>query len=83
MADDRTPVSALRVSFRYTVEERATEVTMSPAGGGLFRGVLADLPRPAETTRIPVHVVAADEAGNLSPESAPVYVTLYPFCTPG
>ncbi|MBQ1075787.1 serine/threonine protein kinase [Micromonospora sp. C31] len=83
VTDDRTAAGELRVSFRYTLDGRTTEVAMASGGRGLFRGVLGDLPRPAASTRIPVRVVAVDEAGNTSPAAAPVHVRLYPFCTPG
>ncbi|MEU9507926.1 serine/threonine-protein kinase [Micromonospora sp. NPDC048170] len=83
VSDDRTAAGKLRVSFRYTLDGRTTEVAMTSDGRGLFRGVLGDLPRPAASTRIPVQVVAVDEAGNASPEGSPVYVTLYQSCTPG
>ncbi|MFV2114437.1 hypothetical protein ACFHW0_19150 [Micromonospora sp. LOL_025] len=83
VSDDRTAAGKLRVSFRYTLDGRTAEVAMAPGGRGSFRGVLGDLPRPATSTRIPVRVVAVDEAGNVSPEVSPVHVTLYPFCIPG
>ncbi|MGW4500735.1 serine/threonine-protein kinase [Micromonospora sp. NPDC004336] len=83
VADDRTPDGGLRVRFRYTLDGRTTEVAMTLDRGGTFRGVLGDLPRPANSTRIPVRVVAIDEAGNASPQSAPVHVTLRPQCTLG
>ncbi|MEW2379739.1 serine/threonine-protein kinase [Micromonospora sp. NPDC047812] len=83
VSDDRTTAGKLRVSFRYTLDGRTTEVTMASGGRGSFRGVLGDLPRPATSTRIPVRVVAVDEAGNASPEGSPVHVTLYPSCTSG
>ncbi|SCL44065.1 serine/threonine protein kinase [Micromonospora citrea] len=83
VSDDRTPAGGLRVRFRYTLDGRTTEVAMTLDRGGTFRGVLGDLPRPANSTRIPIRVVAIDEAGNASPESAPVHVTLHSFCTPG
>ncbi|MER7459243.1 serine/threonine-protein kinase [Micromonospora sp. NPDC126480] len=82
-SDDRTPVGDLRVRLRYTLEGRTGEVVMTHAGRGVFTGVLADLPRPANTTRIPVRVVAVDRAGNTSAEGGPVHVTLYSYCTPG
>ncbi|MEW2384604.1 serine/threonine-protein kinase [Micromonospora sp. NPDC047707] len=82
-SDDRTAAGDLRVRLRYTLDNRTTEVTMSAAGRGVFTGVLGDLPRPADSTRIPVRVVATDRAGNTSAEGGPVYVTLYPYCTPG
>ena len=56
---------------------------MKSAGRGVFPGALGDLPRPANSTRIPVRVVAVDQAGNTSAEGGPVYVTLYSYCTPG
>lgn len=83
VSDDRTAAGELRVSLRYTLDGRTTEVPMASSARGVFRGVLGDLPRPAETTRIPVRVVAVDEAGNTSAEGSPVHVTLHPYCTPG
>ncbi|MER5335769.1 serine/threonine-protein kinase [Micromonospora sp. NPDC002717] len=83
VSDDRTTAGRLRVSFRYTLDGRTTEVPMTADRRGVFRGVLRDLPRPGDRTQIPVRVVAVDEAGNASPESSPVHVTLHPFCTPG
>ncbi|GIJ81189.1 serine/threonine protein kinase [Micromonospora phaseoli] len=82
VADDRTVAGELRVRFRYTLEKRSYEQSMSPLRGGQFRGVLGELPRPGSTTRIPVAVLATDAAGNTTTGST-VYVTLYSFCTPG
>ncbi|MEH1102378.1 serine/threonine-protein kinase [Micromonospora sp. CPCC 205561] len=83
VSDDRTAAGGLRVVARYTLAGRTAEVTMASGGRGLFRGVLGDLPRPTGSTRIPVRVVAVDEARNASPEGTPVYLTLHPYCTPG
>ncbi|MFI7026001.1 protein kinase [Micromonospora sp. NPDC049900] len=80
--DDRAEADDLRVRFRYTIEKQSYERRMDPVDGSRFRGVLADLPRPANTIRIPVTVVATDAAGN-STTGDPTYVTLYSFCTPG
>ncbi|MDT0531676.1 serine/threonine-protein kinase [Micromonospora sp. DSM 115977] len=83
VTDDRTATGELRVSLRYTLDGRTTEVPMASGGRGVFRGVLGELPQPKTSTRIPVRVVAVDEAGNASPEGSPVHVTLRSFCTPG
>ncbi|SCL72221.1 serine/threonine-protein kinase [Micromonospora peucetia] len=83
VSDDRTTVGKLRVSARYTLDGRTAEVAMTSDGRGVFRGVLGELSRPASSIRIPVRVVAVDEAGNASPEGSPVYLTLRSFCTPG
>ncbi|MFG2103463.1 serine/threonine-protein kinase [Micromonospora echinaurantiaca] len=82
VADDRTPVGSLRVRLRYTLDGRSTEVAMSPGRDGTFRGAFGDLPRPANAIRIPVRVLATDQAGNTA-EGGPVYVTLDSTCTPG
>ncbi|BCJ62719.1 serine/threonine-protein kinase [Micromonospora endophytica] len=81
-ADDRTEAGNLRVRLRYLIEKRSYEQPMTLLRGGQFHGVLADLPRPGATVRIPVTVVATDAAGNTTGGS-PIYVTLYSFCTPG
>ncbi|MGN9810137.1 protein kinase domain-containing protein [Micromonospora sp. BQ11] len=83
VTDDRTTAGKLRVSFRYTLEGRTATVAMTSAGRSVFTGVLGDLPRPGNTARIEVRVVAVDAAGNTSAASAPAYVSLYSFCTPG
>jgi serine/threonine-protein kinase len=80
--DDRTDADDLRVRARYTIENQSYERRMDPAGGNRFQGVLANLPRPASTVRIPVTVVATDAAGNTTSGDT-TYVTLYSFCTPG
>ncbi|MEU5550119.1 protein kinase [Micromonospora sp. NPDC047793] len=80
--DDRTDAEDLRVRARYTIEKQSYERRMDPAGGNRFQGVLANLPRPATTVRIPVTVVATDAAGNTTSGDT-TYVTLYSFCTPG
>ncbi|MTK03784.1 serine/threonine-protein kinase [Micromonospora sp. CP22] len=82
VADDTTGPNELRVRLRYTLEGRAYEQSMAPLRSGQFRGVLGDLPRPGDSTRIPVSVVATDAAGNTTTGGAG-YVTLYSFCTPG
>ncbi|RIV41560.1 serine/threonine-protein kinase [Micromonospora radicis] len=83
VSDDRTAVGDLRVRLRYTVEKRSYEQSMSPLRGGQFRGVLADLPRPTNSTRIAITVLATDAAGNTTTGDPTAYVTLYSFCTPG
>ncbi|MFG1780022.1 serine/threonine-protein kinase [Micromonospora sp. NPDC049048] len=83
VSDDRTEAGKLRVRLRYTLDGRTAEVPMKAGERGVFQGVLGDLPTPADATRIPVRVVAVDEAGNTSPESSPVYLSLRYYCTPG
>ncbi|WP_433527989.1 protein kinase domain-containing protein [Micromonospora sp. CA-263727] len=83
VADDRTVVGDLRVRFRYTIEKQPYEQSMTLLRSGLFRGVFGDLPRPGSTIRIPVTVLATDAAGNTTTGEPTVYVTLYPYCTPG
>ncbi|MEW2475897.1 protein kinase [Micromonospora gifhornensis] len=80
--DDHSASVDLRVHFRYTIGQQSHERSLSLLKSGQFRGVLGDLPQPRSTTRIPVTVVATDAAGNTA-TSQTVYVTLYPFCTPG
>ncbi|MGW0505638.1 serine/threonine-protein kinase [Micromonospora sp. NPDC003241] len=80
--DDRTDADDLRVRVRYTIEKQTYERRMASAGGNRFQGVLADLPHPGNTARIPVTVVATDAAGNTT-TGDPTYVTLYSYCTPG
>ncbi|MDO3705001.1 protein kinase [Micromonospora sp. C28SCA-DRY-2] len=82
VSDDGTPAGSLRVRLRYTHEGRSTDVAMAPGRDGAFRGAFGDLPRPASATRIPVRVLATDQAGNTA-EGGPVYVTLDSNCTPG
>ncbi|MEH0844924.1 serine/threonine-protein kinase [Micromonospora sp. CPCC 205711] len=81
--DDRTGPDALRVSFRWTLDGVTHTAAMDHVGRGIYQGTLADLPTPNSGTRIPIRVVAADAAGNVSTPSATVYVSLLSYCTPG
>ncbi|WFE40463.1 serine/threonine-protein kinase [Micromonospora sp. WMMD998] len=84
VTDDRSGPAALTVTFRYTLEGGVTgTVRMAAAGRGVFTGTLGPLAAPKQTTRIPIQVTAADAAGNATTSAKPVYVTLYPYCTPG
>ncbi|WP_328347181.1 serine/threonine-protein kinase [Micromonospora sp. NBC_00421] len=83
VVDDRAGGDLLRVVFRYTLDGATRTVTMDQIGPEAFRGTLGDLPVPQAVTRIPVEVIAVDDAGNASAPAGPVVVSLLPTCTSG
>ncbi|MFG1673390.1 protein kinase [Micromonospora sp. NPDC049282] len=83
VTDDRSGPAALKVTFRYPLEDATGTVRMAAAGRGVFTGTLGPLAAPRQSTRIPIQVTAVDAAGNATTSAKPVYVTLYNYCTPG
>ncbi|MEU7979684.1 protein kinase [Micromonospora sp. NPDC049081] len=81
--DDGAAGDLLRVSLRYTLDGAIRTVAMTQTGPDTFAGTLGDLPTPTATTRIPVQVIAVDDAGNASAPAGPVVVSLLPTCTSG
>jgi serine/threonine-protein kinase len=83
VVDDRAGGDLLRVVFRYTLDGVVRTVGMDQTGPDTFRGTLGDLPVPASVTRIPVEVIAVDDAGNASAPAGPIVVSLLSTCTSG
>ncbi|MFG2057556.1 protein kinase [Micromonospora sp. NPDC048930] len=83
VTDDRSGPTALKVSFRYTLEGVTSTVPMNSTGQGGFEGTLGPLPTPKDVTRIPIYVTAVDAAGNAATSASPTYVTLYRDCPIG
>ncbi|MFE7869970.1 protein kinase [Micromonospora humida] len=81
VVDDRAAGDGLRVVFRYTLDGATRTVGMDQTAPDVFQGTLGDLPAPSATARIPVQVVAVDDAGNASAPTGPVVVSLLPACT--
>ncbi|WP_329010266.1 protein kinase [Micromonospora rifamycinica] len=83
VVDDRAGGDLLRVAFRYTLDGVVRTVAMDQTGPETFRGTLGDLPVPPSVTRIPVEVIAVDDAGNASAPAGPIVVSLLSTCTSG
>lgn len=83
VVDDRAAGDLLRVVFRYTLDGATRTVGMDQTAPDVFQGTLGDLPVPSATTRIPIQVVAVDDAGNASTPTGPIVVSLLPACTSG
>ncbi|WP_431922499.1 serine/threonine-protein kinase [Micromonospora wenchangensis] len=81
VVDDRAAGDGLRVVFRYTLDGATRTVGMDQTAPDVFQGTLGDLAAPPATARIPIQVVAVDDAGNASAPTAPVVVSLLPACT--
>ncbi|MBM7084600.1 serine/threonine-protein kinase [Micromonospora sp. WMMD734] len=81
VVDDRAAGDLLRVVFRYTLDGVTRTVGMDQTAPDVFQGALGDLPTPPALTRIPVQVVAVDDAGNASAPTGAVVVSLLPACT--